>query len=187
MRQEDRQLVEAFLAGEAGAVQTVTTWIRQALGSYRRRLGADWEDTVQEVLVEAIELLRKGTFEGRSRLRTYLWRVANHTALDQLRRDRSDRMDDFEVALAQAPSPGDSPLSGLLRREQMTSLLELLHQMSSACRELWSMILEGLSYNEMSQRVGVAAGTLRVRVLRCRQRAIAALKERRDSAAGAEM
>jgi DNA-directed RNA polymerase specialized sigma24 family protein len=34
------------------------------------------------------------------------------------------------------------------------------------------MVLAGLSYREMSDRTGVAEGTLRVRVLRCRKRAI---------------
>ena len=41
------------------------------------------------------------------------------------------------------------------------------------CRELWRMILAGLSYREMSQRMSVAEGTLRVRVLRCREKASA--------------
>ena len=41
------------------------------------------------------------------------------------------------------------------------------------CRELWSMILDGLSYREMGVRLAVAEGTLRVRVLRCRQQAVA--------------
>ena len=35
------------------------------------------------------------------------------------------------------------------------------------------MIHRGLSYEAMGQRLGVAAGTLRVRVLRCREKALA--------------
>ena len=38
----------------------------------------------------------------------------------------------------------------------------------------WKMIVIGHSYREMSQRLGVAEGTLRVRVLRCREKAVAA-------------
>jgi len=39
------------------------------------------------------------------------------------------------------------------------------------------MIHAGLSYKEMSDRLGVAEGTLRVRVLRCREKAVAARGE----------
>lgn len=36
---------------------------------------------------------------------------------------------------------------------------------------MWRMILAGYSYKEMSLRMNVAEGTLRVRVLRCREKA----------------
>jgi hypothetical protein len=35
------------------------------------------------------------------------------------------------------------------------------------------MIHRGLGYDAMSERLGIAAGTLRVRVLRCREKAVA--------------
>ena len=44
--------------------------------------------------------------------------------------------------------------------------------MSEECWRLWAMILEGLSYREMSDRVQVSKGALQVRVLRCRKRAM---------------
>jgi hypothetical protein len=39
------------------------------------------------------------------------------------------------------------------------------------------MIVAGLSYREMSLRMSVAEGTLRVRVLRCREKAVAVRQE----------
>ena len=44
--------------------------------------------------------------------------------------------------------------------------------MSEQCRELWQMLGRGMSYREMSREVGLAAGTLRARVMRCRRQAI---------------
>ena len=41
----------------------------------------------------------------------------------------------------------------------------------------WRLIAMGHSYREMSQRMGVAEGTLRVRVLRCREKAVAVRRE----------
>jgi DNA-directed RNA polymerase specialized sigma24 family protein len=45
------------------------------------------------------------------------------------------------------------------------------------------MIHRGLGYAEMGEQLGVAPGTLRVRVLRCRDRALAE-RERLASAGG---
>ena len=54
---------------------------------------------------------------------------------------------------------------------------EVLDRASQECRELWRMLVLGLSYREMSLRLQVAEGTLRVRVLRCRERAVASRAE----------
>jgi DNA-directed RNA polymerase specialized sigma24 family protein len=45
--------------------------------------------------------------------------------------------------------------------------------MPESCRELWRMLEQGMPYQEMSRRLRVAEGTLRVRVLRCRRQALA--------------
>ncbi|HSG41131.1 MAG TPA: hypothetical protein VLE27_15945, partial [Thermoanaerobaculia bacterium] len=50
-------------------------------------------------------------------------------------------------------------------------LLRVLEKVPQDCQEMWRMIVAGLSYREMSLRLNVAEGTLRVRVLRCRERA----------------
>ena len=43
--------------------------------------------------------------------------------------------------------------------------------MKPECQRLWDMLLDGLNYRQMSADLDVAEGTLRVRVLRCRQQA----------------
>jgi DNA-directed RNA polymerase specialized sigma24 family protein len=48
-----------------------------------------------------------------------------------------------------------------------------MEETSDECRRLWLMILDGMSYQQMSQRLGASEGALRVKVLRCRKRAIA--------------
>ena len=60
------------------------------------------------------------------------------------------------------------------QREDKDLLLRVLDRVPQDCRELWRMIVAGLSYREMSLRMSVAEGTLRVRVLRCREKAVAA-------------
>jgi DNA-directed RNA polymerase specialized sigma24 family protein len=49
--------------------------------------------------------------------------------------------------------------------------------MTPHCRELWRLILQGHGYSEISHRLGVRQGTLRVRLLRCRRAATARWRE----------
>ncbi len=172
---EDREMVSRFLRGEAEAIGVVDGWISRAAWPYQRRLADRWDDVLQEVRLEVTRLLGQGKFRGESSLRTYLWRVVSHTCLDQLRIQKKWKWADLEeVDLRSDPDPVPS---GPARQEDKDLLLRVLERVPSDCREMWRMIVAGLSYKEMSQRLGVAEGTLRVRVLRCRERAVATRRE----------
>jgi len=177
MMVDDQEVVNRFLKGEVDAVSTVDGWISRAAWPYQRRLADAWDDVLQDVRLEVTRLLGQGKFRGESSLRTYLWRVVSHTCLDQLRSrgkrqwtdlDEVDRSADRGDGRAQAPPA---------RMEDRDLLLRVLGQVSQDCRELWRLIVHGHSYREMSLRMGVAEGTLRVRVLRCREKAVALRNE----------
>lgn len=172
MRPEDAQTADGYLRGAAGAHETVERWITCAARPYRRRLGERWEDVLQDVRLEITRLLTAGTFRGESSLKTYLWRVVCHTCLDRLRAQSRwqwteiDGLPEWEAeAILTDPDPG-------LAKESEDLLLRVVERVSEECRRLWAMVLAGLSYREMSGKTGVSEGALRVRVLRCRKRAI---------------
>jgi len=168
MHHDGATLARRFLEGQAEAVRIVEGWVCASAGSFRRRLGADWEDAVQEALLEVTEALREGRVRNPERLRAWVFRVSAHTCLDRVRaRRRWSWVDADEVALT-TPS---SALGRVLQESAVTALVELAERCPEHCRSLWRMILDGLSYREMSARTGLAEGTLRVRVLRCRREA----------------
>jgi RNA polymerase sigma factor (sigma-70 family) len=171
MAVEDVQLASDFVRGERRAVETVDVWLARAAGPFRRRLGADWEDALQEVRIEVLRLVRQGSFRGESSLKTYLWQVTAHTCIDALRRRARRPMGDPLEIDDPIPSSEPSPLDRVVARENAQTLLGVLESMSQECRELWDLILAGLSYREISARLGVTEGALRVRALRCRRRA----------------
>jgi RNA polymerase sigma-70 factor (ECF subfamily) len=168
---DDQEVVTGFLRGEADAVGTVNGWISRAAWPYQRRLADSWDDVLQDVRLEVTRLLGQGKFRGESSLRTYLWRVVSHTCLDQLRaRGKRQWTDLEEVDKADGGAgPSQPPPS---RIEDRDLLLRVVGRVSQDCRDLWRHIVMGLSYREMSARLGVAEGTLRVRVLRCREKAV---------------
>ena len=173
MGTDDGEMVTRFLRGENEAVGTVDGWISRAAWPYQRRLADRWDDVLQDVRLEVTRLLGSGKFRGESSLRTYLWRVVSHTCLDQLRAQSKWKWTDLDDL-----NPADEPVSTgpaiPARQEDKDLLLRVLDRVPQECRELWRMIVAGLSYREMSLRTQVAEGTLRVRVLRCREKAVAA-------------
>ena len=138
-------------------------WIAGASGSFRRRLDFEWEDLQQELLIEVIEELDGGRYEGTGPLRGFVSRSVAHSCIDRIRYRNRWRLEPVEV-LEQRASAERTP-------EVFLTLRTIAERMPRECQELWRMILEGLSYREMSERTGVRAGTLRVRVNRCRERA----------------
>lgn len=172
----DQEMVSRYLRGESEAVGTVDGWISRAAWPYQRRLADHWDDVLQDVRLEVTRLLGQGKFRGESSLRTYLWRVVSHTCLDQLRAQSKWKWTDLEV-LEQMEDPVRSAKGSPGRQEEKDLLLRVLDRVPQECREMWRMIVAGLSYREMSLRMGVAEGTLRVRVLRCREKAVSARDE----------
>jgi RNA polymerase sigma-70 factor (ECF subfamily) len=172
MMKTDQEVVSSFLRGDADAIGTVDGWISRAAWPYQRRLANRWDDVLQDVRLEVTRLLSQGKFRGESSLRTYLWRVVSHTCLDQIRSQSKWQWADLDV-LDQGEEPAAPLTPAELGSEDRDLLLRVLARASQECRELWRMVIAGLSYREMSQRLGVAEGTLRVRVLRCREKALA--------------
>lgn len=169
MATNDQEMVSLYLRGDSEAVGTVDGWISRAAWPYQRRLADRWDDVLQDVRLEVTRLLGQDKFRGESSLRTYLWRVVSHTCLDQLRAQKKWKWADLEE-LDHGNGPEPVP-AGADRHADRDLLLRVLEKVPRDCREMWRMIVAGLSYREMSLRLNVAEGTLRVRVLRCRERA----------------
>jgi len=169
---DDARTIERYLRGDLDAVALVERWLALAAGPFRRRLGLEWEDVLQDARLEAFRQLDAARFRGEARLKTYLGRVACLTCIDAVRRLRRRPLMESDESAAEVPSSEPSPLDLTMRRDAYRSARVVLDSTSPQCRELWRMIHEGLSYKEMSSRVGVAEGTLRVRVHRCRCEAL---------------
>lgn len=134
-----------------------------------RLLGAEEDDLEQTVLLDLLSALREERFRARSSLKTYVRTYVHHKCIDRIRARR--RRQFLSVEDEDLEDPRGVTDEVFVSREEARRLLRLLDQMPQQCRELWSCLEEGLTYQEMSERLGVSEGALRVRVSRCRQRA----------------
>jgi len=174
---EEAGLIRGYLAGKQEAIDTLDGWIRQAAWPFRRRLGDLWEDLLQDVRLEAFRLLQGEKFRGDSSLKTYLWRVTSNACVDRVRAQRRVRWEELEEVEHFDPRPWDELARTLEASEVRDLALKVLASMSEECIRLWEMLFDGLSYRQMSRALAVREGALRVRVLRCRKKALALREE----------
>lgn len=168
---DDEGLMRGFLAGEPAAVSRIERWITAAGRPFRTRLQSHWEDVRQDVMTELTRLFREQRFRGEAALVSYVWRISNHTCIRHLRRQQRWIADGQEI-LEERRDPGQTAADRLLEQDRVTTIERLVSQLGEECRKLLRRILAGESYEAMSEALGLAAGTLRVRVLRCRRKAM---------------
>lgn len=153
-------------------MRTIDEWISRASYPYKRRLDSVWEDVHQSARLEITRLLQSGKFRGESSLKTYLWRVVNSVCLTFIRKETRFETVEIDEASEKIDNHSGSPFETVSQKENETVALRVWSEMSADCRDLWQMILRGMSYDEMSKAKDIASGTLRVRVLRCREKAV---------------
>ncbi len=162
----------AFLTGEDRAVHEVEDWVSGLVrGGWRFR---DPDAVVQEILLELVGLGRSGTIREDLDFRAYVRTVARHTCVDIHRRDRLRRTESIDDPYFETPADDDAPdpeerLAARRRRERLRYLMQGL---APACRSLlrWAYG-DGLSSNEIADRLEIAPGAARVRLHRCLERA----------------
>lgn len=172
VNETDRELIEAYLAHSNQAIADVSGLVEKAALPFRRKLQDQWQDVLQDVHLKLWDLFRNGRFSGSGSLTGYIIRVTAHTCLDRLRYGKRwcQKIDQFAKE-SRPPSP--TPMTVLLEKLTFETVQKIYRAMPQECRDLWRFIFEGKSYEEMSQQLGIRPATLRIKVLRCRQKAIA--------------
>jgi RNA polymerase sigma-70 factor (ECF subfamily) len=168
----DEVLARRFAAGDAGAFDELLSRHRDALFRFTRwSLGAardEAEDVTQDVLVEIYRSLPR--FEGRSRLRTWMFGLARNVCRQRrraLRRASSDPTGRVESTDSLRDLPdGSVDLDGALARREIREAVGLA--IESLSPEQRSAVLlrdiEGLSYEEIAEVLAIPLGTVRSRL-----------------------
>jgi len=138
------------------------------------RSRSDAEDATQETFIK----LARGAagFRGDAKLSTWLYRVARNVCTDQVRHDA--RRPATPVAdpgqLDDAPSEPDTS-AGTAEHLAVAAALGTLDPLSR--RALVLVAVEGLTYAEAGEVIGLPVGTVKSRVSRARVRLATALAE----------
>jgi RNA polymerase sigma-70 factor, ECF subfamily len=169
----DFELAALAANGDAEAFEMLAERYRGFMYAVCRRVTCDDQDAVdalQDALLAAWQ--RIGSFEGRSSVRTWLFRVAANAAVDEVRR-RAQRQDHPEAVAGERAAPFDLEAAVVARQTVGWALAKLPphFRQAVALRDLY-----GLSYQEMAQLLDVPIDTVKSRIFRGR-RALAELLE----------
>jgi RNA polymerase sigma-70 factor (ECF subfamily) len=174
----DDVLVKRVQAGERKAFDVLVRRYQHKVLGVISRYVSDWaegQDVAQEAFVRAYRAI--GNFRGESAFYTWLYKIATNTAknwlVSQGRRPPTDDVQvDDAVHLDAAVKLKDSstPERELLRQEIERTVFETVEALPDELRQAITLReVDGLSYEEISERMDCPIGTVRSRIFRARE------------------
>lgn len=131
-------------------------------------------DTAQDSFIKAWRKLN--TFKGDSSFSTWLYRITANTAKDALAQ-RSKRWSEGELD-EHIPSGQDTPEESAVKSENAAELKKALKELDTESREILILReIDGLSYIELSEHLGIELGTVKSRLNRAREKLREKLRE----------
>lgn len=148
------------------------------------------EDVVQESFAKAF--YRIGSFKGGSSLYTWLYRIAVNGAKDYIKSRKRRPASSFDELPGRASLPAQAPpmLEGLERRELRRKVREAIDRLPYRFRSVLALReIEGMTYNDIAEVLGLSLGTVESRLFRARKRLRATLAREhraRESSSGSK-
>jgi RNA polymerase sigma-70 factor (ECF subfamily) len=185
--EEDRALITQAKGGDTRAFRTLVERHQRRAFAIALGLVRD-ENDAREIVQEAFIRVYRGleTFEGTSSFFTWLYRIVTNLSIDLMRKPARREVEPVDPALLDdateqpfmARLEGADPFDVVRRsemRERIEAALEALpdyHRGVILMREV-----EGMSYEEMAESMGVSKGTIMSRLFHARRKLQRALAE----------
>jgi RNA polymerase sigma-70 factor (ECF subfamily) len=167
----DLELAQAAARGDQTAFAAIIRAHADAVYGHALRFFGDphaAEDATQEVFIKVFRTI--GSYDGRSRLSTWLYRVTHNACLDMVRTGRRTPQPVDPVTIEPLPAP-DFADDVVFSHALEAAIATLPPEDRDA---LGAVTLFGLSYQEAAETLGIPVGTVKSRVFRAR-RPLAAL------------
>jgi RNA polymerase sigma-70 factor, ECF subfamily len=152
---------EELLLPHLNAAHNLARWLT--------RNTQDAEDVVQEAYLRAFRF--SGGFRG-GNARTWLLKIVRNTCYTWLHQNRAQQVTDpFDEQVHTEAAESQDPETLLLRKAEGQLLNQALEELPTVFREVLVLLeIEGLSYKEIAEVLGIPIGTVMSRLARARHR-----------------
>ncbi|MCC6553888.1 MAG: sigma-70 family RNA polymerase sigma factor [Polyangiaceae bacterium] len=185
--EEDRELIERAQRGDQAAFRALVERHQRRAFAIALGLVRD-ENDARELVQEAFLRVYKGlgSFQGGSSFFTWLYRIVMNLAIDLMRKPgrRDLELQENQAVDEGAELPlvsridGADPIDVIRRREIAGRIQAALDALPEYHRGVILMReVEGMSYEEMAQAMGVSKGTIMSRLFHARQKLQRALAD----------
>jgi len=186
----DQELVRRVQAGDSTAFDALVRKYQHRIVGLIGRYIPDWsecQDVAQETFLRAYRAL--ANFRGDAQFYTWLHRIAVNTAKNYLvAQNRRPPTDDVDAADAEQFDTGtrlrdtDTPEHELLRQEIERTVMRVVEALPEELKAAITLReVDGLSYDEIAQKMGCPIGTVRSRIFRAREAIDAELRPLLDN------
>ena len=177
-QEQDQALVARVQRGDSAAFDLLVRKYQHRIAALISRYIHDWsevQDVAQDTFIRAYRAI--GNFRGDAQFYTWLHRIAVNTAKNHMvAHNRRPPGDDVEVETAEQFESGlrlrdnDTPERELMRQQLEQTVMRAVERLPEELRDAITMReAEGLSYEEIAQRMHCPIGTVRSRIFRARE------------------
>lgn len=178
----DEQLAEKYLSGDPNAMSEIyERYVDKVYRLAYSKLGDhhDAQDVTSSVFLKLCSYLQQ--FRGDSKLSTWIFAVTANAAIDHARRrkpqeslDRQVPGKDGEPMASQFADPSLGPEEMAEKEDFRRRMMGLVNGLPDMQRQILELrFIVGLSYQEISEELGIEMGTVKSRI----NRAVASLRE----------
>lgn len=177
-QQLDNELVKRVQNGDMAAFDLLVRKYQHRIAALIGRYVHDWsecQDVAQETFLRAYRAI--GNFRGDAQFYTWLHRIAVNTAKNHLvASGRRPPTDDVEISDAEVFDGAtrlrdtDTPERELMRQEMEQTVMRAVEGLPEELRVAITLReVDGLSYEDIAQRMQCPVGTVRSRIFRARE------------------
>jgi len=162
---DERELVAEVQRGSREAFDRLLDAYESKVYNLAWRLvgSQDAEDAAQDALVEICRSI--ASFQGRSSLSTWVYRVATNVCLEHRRRRRPEMAPLDEGFAEQQADPGKDPADAVMRNDVTSRVDSAVGSLPDLYRDVVVLHeLQGLTYRECASVLGCPVGTVKSRL-----------------------
>ena len=183
-REQELAVIRRVQRGDANAFEyLMAAYEKNVYNLALRMTGSpeDAEDMAQEAFLKAYSSL--GSFRGDSKFSVWLYRIVSNVCLDFLRKQKKTQSfslsmedDDGEEAELELPDLSSLPEEELEKKLTREAVRRGLAQLPEDARQILLLReIQGLSYEEIGETLGLEPGTVKSRIFRARKKLCAFL------------